>query len=151
MICFGLFAWFNWNALIKQVTPTMTCLISYSRKSTSCWFSGRVLGESPPSSLEKWKELFYMAQCTSAGRMRDVTALSKTLGCLRFVKGVGPLEMMESPMKLGIYEPTTMMRWNTLQQSSIVAGKRTIKPMCLLVDAFSSRQPSCVGPTVGWW
>ena len=27
-----------------------------------------------------------MAQCTSAGWMWDVTALSKTLGCLRFVK-----------------------------------------------------------------
>lgn len=59
---------------------------------------------------------------------------------------LGPLEMMESLVKLGIYEPTTMtLWWDGLHFNKIfswMAGKTEHHKTCFLVDVFSSRQTS---------
>ena len=83
-----------------------------------------------------------MAQCTSAGGKWDVTACEQCQKNTRMVGFfwrawttaiwlLGPLEMMESLMKLWIYEPTTMMEYTSaIYHSWLEIGQK----ICFLVD-----------------
>ena len=132
------------------------------------------------SSLQKWKELFYMAQCTSTGGMGDVPAFEQ---CgLGFLKGMNNCPMTARATRddgvthetgnLWTYCYDTMMGWITLQQNLFMDGWKNgasqdvFPSRCfffpgrhltlpegrcrLLISSYFFCSPY-VGAMVGWW
>lgn len=161
MFCF---AWINWKVLIKQVTlvATITCCkepdSEYPKHdSTSRWFSGQVRNVSPVQSSKMEGALLHgpvYQRRREMGCNCILSSVKRTLGWLGFFWRawatalwlLGPLRMMESLVKLGIYEPTAMtLWWDGLHFNKIfswMAGKTEHHKTCFLVDVFSSRQTS---------